>query len=103
MLILQRDHDEPRVSGQETCRMRNMQIHQLCLFRRPYLAAGSHSRISGRSFWAILFILVFPAYGMAGEGKPISIIVAADHTKANGKPWDGIRRGPRSDCHSHPQ
>ena len=87
----------------KTCRMRNMQIHQLCLFRRPYLAAGSHSRISGRSFWAILFILVFPAYCMAGEGKPISIIVAADHTKANGKPWDGIRRGPRSDCHSHPQ
>jgi len=71
------------------CRMRNMQIHQLCLFRRPYPPTGSHTGISGRSFWAILFILVFPAYCMAGEGKPISITLVADDTKANGEPWDG--------------
>lgn len=41
-----------------------------------------------RSFCTILFILVFPAYCLAGEGKPISVTVVADHTKANGKPWD---------------
>jgi hypothetical protein len=40
--------------------------------------------------WAILFILVFPAYCLAGEGKPIRITVVADHTKASGEPWDGI-------------
>ncbi|WP_334539333.1 hypothetical protein [Bradyrhizobium sp. AZCC 1708] len=40
--------------------------------------------------WTILFILVFPVYCLAGEGKPINITVAADHTKANGEPWDGI-------------
>ena len=45
-----------------------------------------------RSLWAILLILVFPGYCLAGEGKPISITVAADHTKANGGPWDGIPR-----------
>jgi hypothetical protein len=83
----------------KTCRMRNMQIHRLCLFRRSYRVASWHSRISRRSLWAILFILVFPAYCLAGEGEPISITVAADHTKANGEPWDGIpglggERGP---------
>jgi hypothetical protein len=83
----------------KTCRMRHMQIHQLCLFRRSYRVASWHSRISRRFLWAILFILVFPAYCLAGEGKPISITVAADHTKANGEPWDGISglgggRGP---------
>jgi hypothetical protein len=45
-----------------------------------------------RCSWAILFILVFPAYCLAAEGKPISITVAADHTKANGEPWDGVPR-----------
>ncbi|KRR21026.1 hypothetical protein CQ13_31170 [Bradyrhizobium retamae] len=40
--------------------------------------------------WAILLILVFPAYCLAGGGKSITITVAADHTKANGEPWDGI-------------
>lgn len=45
-----------------------------------------------RSLWAILLILVFPGYCLAGEGKPISITVAADRTKANGGPWDGIPR-----------
>jgi hypothetical protein len=77
------------VSG-KTCRMRNMQVHQLCLFRRHYRVGSWHSRIGRRSLWAILFILVFPAFCLAGEGKPISITVAADHTKANGEPWDGI-------------
>lgn len=67
-----------------------MQVHQLCLFRRHYRVGSWHSRIGRRSLWAILFILVFPAYCLAGEGKPISITVAADHTKANGEPWDGI-------------
>lgn len=43
-----------------------------------------------RSLWAALLILVIPVHCLAGEGKPISITVAADHTKANGKPWDGI-------------
>ncbi|MCK1636236.1 hypothetical protein IVA95_01210 [Bradyrhizobium sp. 157] len=43
-----------------------------------------------RSLWAVLLILVFPVHCLAGEGKPIRITVAADHTKANGKPWDGI-------------
>jgi hypothetical protein len=37
-----------------------------------------------------LFILVFPACCLAGEGKPIRITVVADHTKASGEPWDGI-------------
>ncbi|WFU17914.1 hypothetical protein [Bradyrhizobium sp. CB3481] len=46
-----------------------------------------------------MFISLFPVYCLAGEGKPISITVVADHTKANGEPWDGIRglgggRGP---------
>ena len=49
-----------------------------------------HSRISPPFLWAILLILVFPAHCLAGEGKPINITVAADHTKANGEPWDGI-------------
>jgi hypothetical protein len=70
--------------------MRYMQRHRLCLFGRAYRVASWHSRINRRSLWAILFILVFPAYCLAGEGKPISITVAADHTKANGGPWDGI-------------
>ena len=43
-----------------------------------------------RSFWAFLLILLIPAHCFAGEGKPIRITVAADPTKANGKPWDGI-------------
>jgi hypothetical protein len=77
------------VSG-KTCRMRNMQVHQLCLFRRHYRVGSWHSRIGRRSLWATLFILVLPAFCLAGEGKPISITVAADHTKANGEPWDGI-------------
>ncbi len=34
--------------------------------------------------------MLCPAHCFAGEGKPIRISVAADHTKANGKPWDGI-------------
>jgi hypothetical protein len=67
-----------------------MQEHQLCLFRRSYRVASWHSRINRRSLWAILFIFVFPVYCLAGEGKPISITVAADHTKANGEPWDGV-------------
>jgi hypothetical protein len=70
--------------------MRNMQIHQLCLFRRSRRVAGWHPCISRSSWWAILFISVFPTYCLAGEGKPISITVVADHTKANGDPWDGI-------------
>jgi hypothetical protein len=83
----------------KTCRTRNMQIHQMCLFRRSYRVASWHLRISRRSLWTILFILVFPAYCLAGEEKPISITVTADHTKANGEPWDGIAglgggRGP---------
>jgi hypothetical protein len=76
-----------------------MQIHHLCLFRRCFRVASWHSRISRRSLWAILLILAFPACCLAGEGKYISITVAADHTKANGQPWDGIAglgagRGP---------
>ena len=43
-----------------------------------------------RSLWAILLILLFPAHCLAGEGKPIRIMVTADHTKADGEPWDGI-------------
>lgn len=43
-----------------------------------------------RSFWAVLLLLLYPAHCLAGEGKPIRITVAADRTKANGKPWDGI-------------
>jgi hypothetical protein len=48
---------------------------------------------------AILFISVFPTYCLAGEEKLISITVVADHTTANGNPWDGIpgvggERGP---------
>jgi hypothetical protein len=70
--------------------MRNMQIHQLCLFRCSCRVAGRHSRTSRRSLWAILFALVFPAYCLAGEGKSIRITVVADHTKASGEPWDGI-------------
>ena len=77
------------VSG-KTCRMRNMQIHQLCLFRRSHRVAGWHPRISRWSLGAILFISVFPTYCLAGEEKPISITVVADHTKTNGDPWDGI-------------
>jgi hypothetical protein len=42
------------------------------------------------SSWAILFILIFTAYSLAGEEKFIELTVAADHTKAAGKPWDGI-------------
>jgi hypothetical protein len=74
----------------KTCRMRNMQLHQLCLFRRSHQVAGWHPRISRWSLGAILFISVFPTYCLAGEEKPISITVVADHTKANGDPWDGI-------------
>lgn len=77
------------VSG-KTCRMRNKQIHQLCSFRRSYRGASWHSRISRRFLWAILFVLAGPTYSPAGEGKPISIAVVADHTKTNGEPWDGI-------------
>jgi hypothetical protein len=81
--------------------MRSMQEHQLLLIRRSYRVASWHSRINRRSLWAILFILVFPVYCLAGEGKPISITVAADHTKASGEPWDGIPgldwgRGPKA-------
>jgi hypothetical protein len=54
--------------------------------REPVL--GKTHRMS--SFWAVLLFLLFPAHGFAGEGKPIRITVAADHAKANGKPWDGI-------------
>ena len=43
-----------------------------------------------RSFWAVLLILLLPAHCFAGEGKRIRITVVVDHTKANGKPWDGI-------------
>jgi hypothetical protein len=68
--------------------MRNIETYQLCLLRCSH--RGWHSRINRRSLWAILFILVFPTCCPAGEGKSISITVAADHTKANGKPWDGI-------------
>lgn len=87
------------VSG-KTCRMRSMRIHQSYSFRCCCRVAGRHSRINRRSLWAILFILVFPACCLAGEGKPIRITVVADHTKASGEPWDGIpgigggRRGP---------
>ena len=77
------------VSG-KTCRMRSMQIHQLSLFRRSHPVACWHPRISRSPLWAILFIAVFPACCLAGEGKPISITVVADHSKANGDPWDGI-------------
>jgi hypothetical protein len=77
------------VSG-KTCRMPYMQLRRLCLFRRSHRVASWHSRINRRSLWAILFILVFPANCLAGEGKPISITVAADPTKADGEPWDGI-------------
>jgi hypothetical protein len=76
------------VSG-KTCRMRNMQIHQLGFFRRSYQVASWHLRTSRRALWATLFISLFPVYCLAGEGKPISITVVADHTKANGDPWDG--------------
>lgn len=76
------------VSG-KTCRMRNMQIHQLGFFRRSYQVASWHSRMSRRTLWAILFISLFPVHCLAGEGKPISITLVADHTKANGEPWDG--------------
>lgn len=70
--------------------MRNMQMQQSCMFRRSYRAAGWHSCINRRSLWAILFIVVFSPCCLAGEGKPISITVTADQTKANGEPWDGI-------------
>lgn len=76
------------VSG-KTCRMRNMQIHQLGFFRRSYQVASWHSRISRRTLWVILFISLFPVYCLAGEGKPIGITLVADHAKANGEPWDG--------------
>jgi hypothetical protein len=52
------------------------------------LVSGKTHRM--RSLWAILFILLFPAHCLAGEGKPIGIMVTADQTKADGKPWDGI-------------
>jgi hypothetical protein len=67
-----------------------MQMHLLCLFRRSYRVASWHPRVRPPSLWAILLVLVFPAHCLAGEGKPISITVAADHTKAIGEPWDGI-------------
>lgn len=52
-----------------------------------------------RSLWAILLILLFPAHCLAGDAKPVRITVKADHTKADGGPWDGIAglapgRGP---------
>ena len=55
---------------------------------KRYPVSGTTHRM--RSFWAFLLILLLPACCLAGEGKPIRITVAADHTKANGKPWDGI-------------
>ena len=68
--------------------MRNMQKCQFSLFKPSSRGASWHSR----SLWAIfLLVLAFPTYCLAGEGKSISITVAADHTKANGEPWDGIR------------
>ena len=67
-----------------------MPIHQLNLFIRSRWIAGWHLRVSRSFWWAVLFISVFPTYCLAGEGKPISIKVVADHTKANGDPWDGI-------------
>lgn len=53
-----------------------------------YPVSGTPHRM--RYFWAVLLILLCPAHCLAGEGKPIRITVAADPTKANGKPWDGI-------------
>ena len=89
------------VSG-KTCRMRNMQIHQLGFFRRSYQIASWHSRISRRTLWAILFISLFPVYCLAGEGKPIRITLVADHTKANGEPWD-FRPWRGARYNDHPQ
>ncbi|KRR22375.1 hypothetical protein [Bradyrhizobium retamae] len=43
-----------------------------------------------RIFFVLLFTQLVPVSCSAGDGKPISITVAADHTKANGQPWDGI-------------
>jgi hypothetical protein len=76
--------------------MRNMQMCLPSLLKRCFRGASW----PWRSSWAIfLLVLAFPACCGAGEGKSISITVAADHTKANGEPWDGIRslgrvRGP---------
>lgn len=67
-----------------------MQVHLLGLFRRSYRAASWHLRLNRRSLWTILFILMFPACCLSGEGKSITITVTADHAKANGAPWDGI-------------
>ena len=46
--------------------------------------------MSVRTLTALSFALLCPTV-FAGRGwKPLSIAVAADHTKANGEPWDGI-------------
>jgi hypothetical protein len=74
----------------KTCRIRSMRIHPLCIFRRSDRVASWYSCISPLSSWAIMCILMFPAYCLAGEERLISLTVAADRTKATGKPWDGI-------------
>jgi hypothetical protein len=48
------------------------------------------SRSHAFRVWFILLILAYSTCCLAGEGQSISISVAAAHTKANGKPWDGI-------------
>lgn len=45
-----------------------------------------------RKSWLGTFLVIslLPGPCLAGEARPLSITVVADHTKANGEPWDGI-------------
>ena len=56
------------------------------------------------SAWALLSVLILPTCSFAAD-KTLNITVVADHTKANGEPWDGPWpwRGTRTDRHSHPE
>ena len=41
------------------------------------------------SAWALLSVLILPTCSFAAD-KTLNITVVADHTKANGEPWDGL-------------
>ena len=41
------------------------------------------------SAWALLSVLILPTCSFAAD-KTLNITVVADHTKANGGPWDGL-------------
>jgi hypothetical protein len=43
-----------------------------------------------RAVSVLFLVLLRPTASPGADGKPLSITVAADRTKANGEPWDGI-------------